>query len=145
MEDTTVTIVLEDNRQYSWKVLASDDDEFLVGSDEDTPSTFVVGTLSIDGSNIPESFALHQNYPNPFNPTTSIKYDLPQDALVKISIYDIMGRNIKNLVSGNQSAGYQSVRWDATNNYGEPISAGMYIYTIQAGDFRQTKKMVLLK
>jgi hypothetical protein len=145
MEDTTVTIILEDNRQYSWKVIAQDDDEFVIGSDEDTPRSFVVGTLSIDGSNIPETFALHQNYPNPFNPTTNIKYDLPQDALVKISIYDVMGRNIKTLISSNQSAGYQSVRWDATNNYGEPISAGMYIYTIQAGDFRQTKKMVLLK
>ena len=90
-------------------------------------------------------FALHQNYPNPFNPTTQIKYDLPEDALVNINIYDIMGRSIKTLVNDNQSAGYCSVRWDATNNFGESVSAGMYIYIIQAGEFRSTKKMVLLK
>jgi flagellar hook assembly protein FlgD len=56
-----------------------------------------------------------------------------------------MGRSIKSLVKSNQSAGYRSVQWDATNNLGEPVSAGMYIYTIQSGEFRQTKKMVLLK
>jgi hypothetical protein len=94
---------------------------------------------------IPEVFALHQNYPNPFNPTTQIKYDLPEDAMVSITIYDIMGRSIKSLVNSQQTAGYRSIQWNATNNLGEPISAGMYIYMIQAGEFRQTKKMVLLK
>ena len=109
-------------------------------------STVVEATvLSIDENTIPEVFALHQNYPNPFNPTTQIKYDLPGDGLVTINIYDVMGRSTKTLVNDNQSAGYLSVRWDATNNYGEAISAGMYIYVIQAGEFRQTKKMVLLK
>jgi hypothetical protein len=101
--------------------------------------------LATDLDLIPEVFALHQNYPNPFNPTTQIKYDLPEDALVSITIYDIMGRSIKSLVNSHQSAGYRSIQWDATNNLGEPVSAGMYIYMIQAGDFRQTKKMVLLK
>jgi flagellar hook assembly protein FlgD len=105
----------------------------------------VVGTLSIDGADIPEVFALHQNYPNPFNPITQIKYDLPEDAIVSINIYDLMGRSIKSLVNSNQSAGYRSIQWNATNNLGEPVSAGMYIYMIQAGQFRQTKKMVLLK
>jgi hypothetical protein len=111
-------------------------------------------TLIVDGSDalsalaeklIPEVFALHQNYPNPFNPTTQIKYDLPEDALVAINIYDLMGRSIKSLVNSNQSAGYRSIQWNATNNLGEPVSAGMYLYTIQAGEFTQTKKMVLLK
>jgi hypothetical protein len=94
---------------------------------------------------IPQSFALHQNYPNPFNPTTTLKYDLPEDAMVNITIYDLMGRSIKSLVNSNQSAGYRSIQWNATNNLGEPVSAGMYIYMIQAGEFRQTRKMVLLK
>jgi len=110
-------------------------------------------TLTIDGSElavdpvvlIPEVFALHQNYPNPFNPTTQIRYDLPEDALVSINIYDLMGRSIKSLVNSNQSAGYRSIQWDATNNQGQPVSAGLYLYTIQAGKFRQTKKMILLK
>jgi hypothetical protein len=94
---------------------------------------------------IPTQFTLHQNYPNPFNPVTTLQYDLPEDALVNITIYDMMGRSIKSLVNNNQSAGYRSIQWNATNNLGEPVSAGMYIYTIQAGEFRQTKKMVLLK
>jgi len=56
-----------------------------------------------------------------------------------------MGRSIKSLVNSNQPAGYRSIQWNATNDLGEPVSAGMYIYMIQAGEFRQTKKMVLLK
>ena len=76
---------------------------------------------------------------------TTLRYDLPKDGLVNITVYDMMGRSIMSLVNSNQSAGYKSIQWDATNNQGQPVSAGLYLYTIQAGDFRQTKKMVLLK
>ena len=93
----------------------------------------------------PSEYALNPVYPNPFNPATQIKYDLPEDAFVNISIYDVMGRMIKSLSNANQTAGYHSLQWDATNDFGEGVSAGMYIYTIQAGEFRQTRKMVLLK
>ena len=94
-----------------------------------------------------ENFSLNNiyNYPNPFNPITTLEYDLPEDAVVNITIYDMMGRVVNTLVNGSQTAGYKSIQWDATNNLGEPVSAGMYIYTIQASEFRQTKKMVLLK
>ena len=94
---------------------------------------------------LPEIFALHQNYPNPFNPFTTLYYELQENVLVNITIYDIMGRIISNLVSSQQSAGYKSIQWNAINNQGQPVSAGIYLYIIQAGDFRQTKKMVLLK
>jgi hypothetical protein len=97
------------------------------------------------GATVPLSFVLHQNYPNPFNPITQIKYELPEASLVSITINDIMGRIVKNLVSSRQAAGYKSVLWNATNDAGQPVSAGLYLYTIQAGDFRQVKKMVLLK
>ena len=93
----------------------------------------------------PEYFKLHQNYPNPFNPITLIQYDLPGLSFVNINIYDVMGRKIKSLVNSVQGAGYRSIYWDATNDLGQSVSAGMYIYTIQAGEFRQTRKMVLLK
>ena len=93
----------------------------------------------------PSVFSLGQNYPNPFNPTTQIKYELASDEFVNLIIYDLNGRHIKSLINKNQSAGYHSLRWDATNNIGEAVSAGMYIYTIQAGEYRATKKMVLLK
>ena len=88
---------------------------------------------------------LHQNYPNPFNPVTTLRYDLPEDAVVNITIHDMMGRVVKTLVNGSQTAGYKSVQWNATNDKNRPVSAGLYLYTIQAGEFKQTKKMVLLK
>ena len=93
----------------------------------------------------PDTFKLSQNYPNPFNPVTSLRYDLPNDGLVNITIYDMMGRIVKTLVNSSQTAGFKSVQWNATNDRDEPVSAGLYLYTIQAGEFRQTKKMVLLK
>jgi arabinogalactan endo-1,4-beta-galactosidase len=94
-----------------------------------------------------DNFSLNNiyNYPNPFNPITTLEYDLPEDAVVNITIYDMMGRVVNTLVNGSQTAGYKSIQWDATNNLGDPVSAGLYIYTIQVGEFRQTKKMVLLK
>ena len=90
--------------------------------------------------NLPIVYKLHQNYPNPFNPTTSISYDLPKNEFVSINVFDLMGREVKTLVNKEQVAGFRSVKWDATNNIGQPVSAGMYIYTIQAGEFRQTKE-----
>ena len=95
--------------------------------------------------NIVTEYNIHQNYPNPFNPTTSVRYDLPEDAMVNITIYDMMGRIVKTLVNGSQTAGYKSIQWNATNDKNRPVSAGLYLYTIQAGEFKQTKKMVLLK
>ena len=98
-----------------------------------------------DGDAIPETYAVHQTYPNPFNPVTTLRYDLPEDGLVNITVYDMMGRAISTLVNEHQTAGYRSTQWNATNDAGSPLSAGMYLYTIQAGDFRQTRKMLLLK
>ena len=92
-----------------------------------------------------DRFDLKANYPNPFNPLTLISYELPSDRLVNIIIHDMMGKKVKTLVNGLQTAGYKSIKWDATNDRNEPVSAGVYLYTIEAGDYSQTKKMVLLK
>jgi len=94
---------------------------------------------------IPEEFVLHQNYPNPFNPVTTLRYNLPETGLVTITIYDMLGRQVKTLINRTKDAGYRSVIWDATNDYGKPVSAGIYLYQIQVGEYIQTKKMVLLK
>ena len=94
---------------------------------------------------MPDVYALHQNYPNPFNPSTKINYELPNNEYVSITIYDVMGHEINSLINSNQEAGYKSVYWNATNHLGIQVPAGIYIYTIQAGEFRQTRKMVLLK
>jgi hypothetical protein len=93
----------------------------------------------------PETFKLIQNYPNPFNPTTTLKYDLYKDSFVDITVYDMLGNVVNNLINMNQTSGSKSTKWDATNNQGERVSAGVYLYKIEAGEFRQTKKMVLLK
>tara|TARA_B100001027_G_scaffold211919_1_gene180680 strand:- start:140 stop:1591 length:1452 start_codon:yes stop_codon:yes gene_type:complete len=112
-------------------------------------SFYETGLVNLDPSviqsEIPSSFSLHQNYPNPFNPTTTLQYDLPTDVLVNITIYDLLGNVINQLVNEAQNSGYKSIQWDATNYQGQPVSAGVYIYRIEAGDFRQTKKMILLK
>ena len=94
---------------------------------------------------MPTKFGISQNYPNPFNPTTTLKYQLPEFSAVNISIYDMLGNLVKTLLNTSESPGYKSVQWNATNNQGEPVSAGVYLYKIQAGDFIDTKKMILLK
>ena len=98
-----------------------------------------------DRDKIPMFYKIHQNYPNPFNPITTLRYDLPEDGLVNITIYDMMGRVVKTLINDQQTAGYRSLQWNAANDTGSPVSAGIYLYMIQTGEFRQTKKMVLLK
>ena len=118
-----------------------------IHENESDPSDAVNVTLLslVDVHGLPEEYALHQNYPNPFNPTTTLRYDLPEDATVSVVIYDMMGRQVRTLVSGQASAGYHSTMWNATNDLGSSVSAGVYIYTIQAGQYRDVKKMILLK
>ena len=98
-----------------------------------------------DVGQIPTSFAMHQNFPNPFNPTTIVRYDLPEDGLVNIIVYDMMGRIVRTLVNDYQSSVYKTVQWDATNDFGNPVSAGVYLYQIHADSYTQTMKMILLK
>ena len=129
--------------------------DLFIGELEDIQEFYIHNTLVMlptgddvslaDVTVMPEKFTLHQNYPNPFNPVTTLRYDLPENGNVNITIYDMLGRQVKALINQNQDAGYRSVVWNATNNYGEPVSAGIYLYQIQAGEYMQTKKMVLLK
>jgi hypothetical protein len=94
---------------------------------------------------IPQEYAIYQNYPNPFNPTTTIKYDLKQTGDVSLKIYNILGQEVRTLVNTRQEAGYKSVVWDGLNNYGARVASGVYIYRIQAGEFVQSRKMILMK
>ena len=127
-------------------LVEASDEEFTVASSD--RGFFVLNRSSLGvgkGQQFPEIFALHQNYPNPFNPITSIRYDLPQDAFVHIRVYDMLGRMVRSLANSQQAAGYHSIQWDAASDKNEPASAGIYIYTIQAGEFSHYRKMVLLK
>ena len=104
-----------------------------------------VEALNIAQDQMPTRYSLGEAYPNPFNPTTKISYELPNSEFVSIDIYNLMGRHIKSLVNMNQAPGHRTIEWNATNDSNQPVSAGMYIYTIQAGSFMDTKKMILLK
>ena len=111
------------------------------------PDTGVVG-IEDNPNLIPSSFILRQNYPNPFNPITTFLYDLPEQSYVSITIYDLLGRQVKMLVNQTQDAGFKSTQWDASS-----VPSGIYFYQInarqkeggQAGGFVQTRKMVVLK
>ena len=94
---------------------------------------------------VPDNLALHQNYPNPFNPITSLRFDLPEDGFVNITVYDMGGRIIKTLVNNFQTAGYKSIKWNATDNQDQLVPAGVYLYKIEFGSLLFTRKMILLK
>ena len=95
--------------------------------------------------NLPEEFGLAQNFPNPFNPVTNIHFMLPEAADVQLVVYDLMGRKVRTLVTGSQTAGYKTVVWNSKDDAGIPVSAGMYIYELRSGSHSVIQKMVLLK
>jgi flagellar hook assembly protein FlgD len=101
--------------------------------------------LSIDGSAIPEEFALHQNYPNPFNPVTSIQFDIPEQSEVRMDIYNLMGQRVATLINNTLEPGFHAVKWNGTNDFGNQLSSGMYIYRISANNFTSVKKLILMK
>lgn len=127
---------------------------------QDTDRIFVTGSANFSGTgiafytlryskisaidpistNIPAKFSLNQNYPNPFNPVTSIRFDVPKSTFVKITIFDVLGREIENLVSERLKAGEYMVKWDAAR-----FSSGIYFYSIATDGYQTTKKMILTK
>ena len=93
----------------------------------------------------PEEISLHQNYPNPFNHVTTIHYDLSYSALVSIDIYDMNGELVVELLKDYQNAGHHFINWNGTNNHGQLVSAGIYLFSINAAGLFQTRKMTMLK
>ena len=94
---------------------------------------------------IPETFELHQNYPNPFNPITTISFQLPKNEMVTLKVYNILGQEIRNLVSEVHQSGYYSVQWNGENSTGVPVTSGVYFYVMSTPSYSSVKKMVLLK
>ena len=126
---------------------------FRLSSDNNTQSSgwwvddikltnYCLATVGVNGNNsqLPKTFALEQNYPNPFNPSTSIKFQLPKSEFVTITVFDMLGRRIASLVNEQKEAGYYDIKFDGTN-----YASGMYFYKIEAGNFTDTKKMILIK
>jgi hypothetical protein len=107
--------------------------------------------IEMSGAEVPASYALEQNYPNPFNPTTTIRYALPVDARLTVTVFDVLGRKIATLVDDVQAAGVKSVEWSGRNGAGAQVASGVYFYRIDAtpvagGEaFTSMRKMMLLK
>ena len=99
-----------------------------------------VTAINAETNNLPTKFALNQNYPNPFNPSTNIKFALPKPETVKIELYNTLGQNVKTLLNKAMKAGYHEVEFNASN-----LSSGVYFYRIEAGEFQDVKKMILLR
>jgi len=94
---------------------------------------------------LPQEYSLSQNYPNPFNPVTVIHFELPRASEIQLEIFNLLGQRIHTLVEGKKSAGRYDVTWDGKNEQGIPLSSGIYIYRLTAGEYQRTMKMVLLK
>jgi hypothetical protein len=127
---------VEQGQSYSYRIKAYKDT--LESAYSDVASLLVgVNEGSIE---LPKEYSISQNYPNPFNPITKIKFALPQNAMTKIIIYDLLGREVQTLINNELRAGYHEINFDGGN-----FHSGVYFYRIQAGNFIQTKKMILMK
>lgn len=98
-----------------------------------------------ESTNSSELFFINQNYPNPFNPSTTISYTLPEESNVTINIYNLLGNRVARIFSSIQPLGTHSIQWNGTDQQGNQVPTGIYFYQLQAGDFVQTKKMVLMR
>ena len=152
-QDQSFTITgLAQNEDYTLK--ASHDEYGMIEKSFSSNSMvhienveFNLGALSSDEENLgfPTAFSVNQNFPNPFNPVTTLEYSIPENMVVQVTIYDNMGRLVKNLFNASQRAGTNRIQWNATDNMNQPVPTGMYIYRIQAGNQVETNKMIYLK
>ena len=94
---------------------------------------------------VPTQFKLVQNYPNPFNPETNIQFDLPHSDWVRLDIYNMLGQRVRTLVNGPHATGQYEVKWNARDDQGQPVSSGVYFYTLTTRDIRLTNKMLLIR
>ncbi len=137
---------------YSHNLIGCPETQIYTSIEIEKRTTEPKETESISNNRIPKNYELIGNYPNPFNPTTNIKYALPFVSNVEIKIYNITGKEIKTLNSFGQAAGYNQIKWDGKNNYGIPVSSGVYIYTFKAislenkfREFFSSSKLIMLK
>lgn len=132
-----------DGQTWYYRVVAFD---FNENEGEFSQEVFAVVTgIGDNTSSIPQEFALSQNFPNPFNPETTVAFDLPENSDVTLKIYNTRGQLVKTLVNENKSAGTYQVVWNSTDNFGNRVASGLYIYSIKAGNFTKTMKMTLIK
>ncbi len=140
---------LNEDELYIRLLFTSDNSEEYIGWFVDDIHLILNQELSIsenvNDDNWPHAIELHAAYPNPFNPTTTFRFSLPQTASIKFSIYNLQGRLVRSLFDGIHEAGEQSIVWDATDDTGQKLSSGVYIYSLEMADQFQSGKVVLLK
>jgi len=112
---------------------------------DDIQLTSDAGTTFVEDIPGPAAFRLHQNAPNPFNPVTVVSYDLPEPAHVRIQVFNIAGRLVRTLVDEHQESGYRTAVWDGTNDAGQKVASGVYLYRMTSGEHEFRRRMVLLK
>ncbi|HDL18584.1 MAG TPA: hypothetical protein ENH29_05980 [Bacteroidetes bacterium] len=115
----------------------------LVSEDQSGGSSTVTGVA--EDNELPVVYKLYANYPNPFNPETTIEYDVPDQGLVGISIYNLKGEKIQTLINREHQPGHFRVKWNGRSQSGEQVASGMYLYILTASEFRQVGKCLLLK
>ena len=103
------------------------------------------GVRFVEESTLPNHFSLGQNYPNPFNPTTDISFDIPVNSHVNLTVYNVLGQEVKRIINRDMAAGRYVATWDGKTQSGKAVSSGVYFYKLEAGDFSDTKKMMILK
>lgn len=106
---------------------------------------FIATNLGDRFSLVPSEYALEHNFPNPFNPETTLRYAIPDAGQVTLSVYNVLGQEVVRLVDAEQMPGFYAIRWNGKNAQGLNVASGVYLYRIQAGEFKQTHKMLLLK
>jgi flagellar hook assembly protein FlgD len=94
---------------------------------------------------LPRTYVLFPAFPNPFNPQTTVSFFLPEESKVRLRVYDLLGRPVRNLSAGRLSAGYHTLTWKGRNEFGRTVAAGVYLLEMRAQDFRQVRKLLLLK
>ncbi len=130
---------VEDSWKYHYKITSLDHS----GNESDPRSPDAITGTDVPG--VPAAFSLYQNYPNPFNPLTTIRFDLPADTEVLLSVYNIQGEKIRTLLDKRMEKGRKSVDWDGRMDDGKSVVSGVYFFRISAGRFRETRKMILLR
>ena len=116
-----------------------------VGTTTDESGSFTLPLGALPGAAVqPTQFSLGSNYPNPFNPATVIPYRLQQPMSVRLEVFNVLGQHIATLVDGQQSAGLHTARWDGTNESGQAVAAGMYLYRLTGEGVQVTRSMVLI-
>ena len=114
-------------------------------AESDYSNVVLIQIVNVDELGIPDVYALEQNYPNPFNPITFINYQLPEATNVKILIYNVLGQKVATLVDQPMNAGYYNISWSGLNQYGSPVSSGVYLYRIETEGFSAVRKLMYLK